>query len=123
MTLAEFLKENSNAQAEIDVMISAKIEVFTAALEAGKKALNSDAYSSAVKGSVLDMVMAGNLAGVTAAISVYDQIMEQQKTEEAAKNPPEDTPAEDPPEESKGVVSSMADADIAAKKLRDQQGA
>ena len=123
MTLAEFLKENPEAQAEIDVMISAKIEVFTAALEEGRKALNSDAYSSAVKGSVLDMAMVGNLAGVTAAISVYDQILEQQKADAASKSLSEETPAEDPAKESNGVVSNMADADIAADKLRDQQGA
>ena len=123
MTLAEFLKDNPDAQAEIDQKVTAGVESFTVALAEGRQALDSEAYPSVVKGAILDMAMAGNSAGVTAAITVFDQVLEQRKAEEAAQAILNDTPAEVPPEETNGVVASMADADLAAAKLRTQQGA
>lgn len=120
MTLAEFLKANPDAQAEIDTLVAAGLEPFTAALAEGRKALDSDAYPQMVRGSVLDMVMDGNLAGIQAAISVYDQVLEKQKADAAAQDPAKETPAEAQGEALDGTVMTMADADLAADKLRKQ---
>ena len=118
MTLAEFLKENPEAKAEVDAMVEdAKSGVVNAAIEA-KKVLGSGAYPLAVQSVVLDMVIEGNLPGISTAASVYDQIQESAKSEAAkeASEKTEETPSEEP-KSGDGIIVSHADVDETRKRL------
>lgn len=109
MTLAEFLKANPEAQKEVDTMITdAKASVVNAATEA-KKALSANVYPPAVQVGVLDMIIDGNSSGISALISVHDQLTEAANSAAAQKETektPETPPAE--PAENDGVIASHA---------------
>ena len=118
MTLAEFLKENPEAKAEVDVMVEeAKSGVVNAATEA-KKVLGSGVYPLPVQSIVLDMIIEGNLPGISAAASVYDQMQELAKSEAAKKADEEtkETPSEEP-KSGEGIIASQADVDETRKRL------